>query len=126
MIPENLMYTKSHEWILVEGQTATMGITQFAQEQLGDLTFIELPEIGREFTAGEEIGSVESVKAAGEIYAPASGQVTEVNITLEASPELVNQDPYGQGWFIRFAITDLPSDLLSAQSYADHVTSEAH
>ena len=126
MIPENLQYTRSHEWILMDGDTATMGITHFAQEQLGDLTFIELPQVGQIIQAGEEIGSVESVKAAGEIYAPATGEVLEVNPELEATPELVNQDPYGRGWMLKFTVHSEPSDLLSADEYAEHVKSEAH
>ena len=92
MIPAELKYAKTHEWAKIEGDTATVGITHFAQEQLGDMTYVELPEVGDTFEAGEEMGSVESVKAASEIYAPVSGEVVAVNEALEDSPETVNKD----------------------------------
>ncbi|MFO7817969.1 MAG: glycine cleavage system protein GcvH [Desulfovibrionales bacterium] len=111
MIPEELKYTKSHEWIMVEGSQATMGITQFAQEQLGDITFIDLPEIGQQVTVGDEIGSVESVKAASEIYAPMNGEIVEVNENLEDEPEKINEDPYGAGWIAKIKFTELPSEM---------------
>ncbi len=126
MIPDNLMYSKSHEWAKIEGDEALIGITQFAQEQLGDLTFVELPAQGQGITAGEEMGTVESVKAASEIYAPITGEVIGVNNDLEDAPEKVNQDPYGQGWLIRIKITELPDNLLSPAQYEAHITEKAH
>ncbi|MCK9241598.1 glycine cleavage system protein GcvH [Desulfocurvus sp.] len=126
MIPKDLLYAKSHEWALVEGDVATVGITQFAQEQLGDLTYVELPEVGDTFEAGSEMGSVESVKAASEIYAPVSGEIIEVNAALADAPEIVNQDPYGEGWLVKFKIAADPEDLLSADEYEELVAQDAH
>lgn len=126
MIPEDLLYAKSHEWVLVEGEIATVGITQFAQEQLGDLTFIELPEVGDTFEAGAEMGSVESVKAASEIYAPVTGEVIEINEALEDAPEMVNEEPYGDGWLLKFKIKGEPQGLLDAEGYSEVVDSESH
>jgi len=126
MIPEDLLYAKSHEWCMVEGDIATVGITQFAQEQLGDLTFVELPEVGDTFEAGTEMGSVESVKAASEIYAPVTGEVVEINVELEDAPEKVNEEPYGSGWMIKFKIKGTPEGLLSAEEYAAVIDSESH
>lgn len=126
MIPEDLLYAKTHEWVLIEGDVATVGITQFAQEQLGDLTFVELPSVGDTFEAGAEMGSVESVKAASEIYAPVTGEVIEVNTELEDAPEKVNEEPYGAGWLLKFKIAGTPEGLLDAEAYAAVVESEAH
>ncbi|MDD4952075.1 MAG: glycine cleavage system protein GcvH [Desulfovibrionaceae bacterium] len=126
MYPNDLLYTKTHEWARVEGETATMGVTWFAQEQLGDLTFVELPEIGRSVTPGEEIGSVESVKAASEIYSPVAGEVIEVNQDLENAPELVNQDPYGRGWMVRIRLSARPEGLLEASAYAALTAGQDH
>ena len=124
MIPKDLLYTKTHEWAEIKDSEATMGITHFAQEQLGDLTYVELPEPGRTVTAGDEIGSVESVKAASELYAPVSGEVVAVNRELESAPEKVNQDPYGAGWMARIKLHDQPHDLLSAAEYERITTAE--
>lgn len=124
MIPEELKYTKSHEWVRVEIGTVTVGITHFAQEQLGDLTFVELPAVGDHFEAGQEMGTVESVKAASEIYAPVTGEVVEVNESLEDAPEKVNEEPYGNGWMVRFKIEEEPEGLLSAEEYGNIVTAE--
>ncbi|BBD08325.1 glycine cleavage system H protein [Desulfovibrio ferrophilus] len=126
MIPAELKYAKTHEWAKIEGDTAIVGISHFAQEQLGDMTYIELPEEGDTFEAGEEMGSVESVKAASEIYAPVSGEVIAVNEALEDAPEKVNQDPYGEGWLIKFKITGGADDLLDAAAYEKIVAEEAH
>jgi len=126
MIPEDLKYAKSHEWVMVEGDTATVGITQFAQEQLGDLTFVELPEVGDTFEAGSEMGSVESVKAASEIYAPVTGEVIEINEALEDAPEKVNEEPYGAGWLLKFKVKGDPEGLLDAEGYAAAIESDAH
>ncbi len=126
MIPENLLYTKSHEWVRIEGEEAVIGISHFAQEQLGDLTFVELPEEGQKIVAGEEMGTIESVKAASEIYAPVSGDVLAVNAALEDAPEKVNEDPYKEGWLIRVKISEIPEGLLSPAEYTAHIAEEAH
>lgn len=119
-IPAGLKYTKEHEWIRVEGKIGTVGITHFAQDQLGDVVFVELPPVGKQLKAGEQFGVVESVKTVSDLYAPASGTVVEVNAALESSPELVNQSPYGEGWMIKIEISD-PAELdslLDAAAYA--------
>ncbi|MDY0274096.1 MAG: glycine cleavage system protein GcvH [Desulfomicrobium sp.] len=118
MNPKELLYAESHEWVKIDGDQATMGITDFAQSELGDLTFVELPQVGDQAVAGEEIGSVESVKAASEIYAPVNGQVVAVNTELEDAPELINKEPYGAGWMVKIKITDAPQNLLNADGYA--------
>jgi glycine cleavage system H protein len=111
-------YTKSHEWLTVDGKTVTVGITDFAQSQLGDVVFLELPAPGRKLAAGESFGVVESVKAASDLYAPVAGRITAVNDKLTAHPELVNSDPYGEGWILKLELTgDLPSDLLDEAAY---------
>lgn len=129
MIPKELKYAKSHEWAKIDGDTATIGITHFAQEQLGDLTYVELPKVGATLTAGAEMGSVESVKAASELYSPVSGTVTEVNAALEGAPEAINQDPYTAGWMIKVKLSG-PADqlggLLDADAYAQVCADEAH
>ncbi|SIO26512.1 glycine cleavage system protein GcvH [Halodesulfovibrio marinisediminis] len=124
--PENLLYNKSHEWAKIEGEEATIGITSFAQEQLGDITFVELPEVGDTLEFGDELGSIESVKAASELYMPVSGEVIAVNEELEDAPEKVNEAPFEGGWLIKVKLTDEPKDLLSATEYAELVASEAH
>ena len=118
MIPKELSYTKTHEWAKVEGDVAIVGITHFAQEQLGDITFIELPQIGQKFNRGDEMGSIESVKAASEIYSPVSGEVIAVNEELENTPGKINQDPYKQGWIARFKLTSPAEGLLNSDEYA--------
>ena len=126
MIPANLLYTKSHEWTKIEGDTATVGITQFAQEQLGDLTFVDLPKAGDQVTAGAEMGSVESVKAASELYSPVTGEVLAVNEDLASAPEKINQDPYGAGWMIKVKLSAQPQGLLDAAAYEQVVAASAH
>ncbi|WP_456325233.1 glycine cleavage system protein GcvH [Desulfonauticus submarinus] len=126
MIPKNLSYTKSHEWAKIEEDTATIGITHFAQEQLGDITFIELPETGSTLNQGDEIGSIESVKAASEIYSPVSGEVVEVNTLLEEAPEKINEDPYGEGWICKIKLSSQPKGLLTADEYAKLLEEEEH
>lgn len=101
-----LKFTKDHEWIRVEGDTGTVGITDYAQQQLGDIVFIELPELGRRVDAGDEVAVVESVKAASEIYAPVGGEVVETNQPIADDPSLVNRDPEGEGWFLKLRIQD--------------------
>lgn len=123
MYPGDLKYTKTHEWVKVEGTNAKVGITGYAQEQLGDIVYVELPEIGRELSQGEAFGVVESVKAVSDCYSPVGGVVVAINQELEASPELVNQDPYGKGWLIAIQVSggeDLEG-LLDASAYEAHV-----
>ncbi|HEV2036535.1 MAG TPA: glycine cleavage system protein GcvH [Candidatus Dormibacteraeota bacterium] len=111
-------YTKSHEWLTVEGRSVTVGITDFAQAQLGDVVFLELPSPGRKLDLGESFGVVESVKAASDLYAPVAGRITAVNDKLKAHPELVNSDPYGDGWIVKLELSgELPSDLLDEAAY---------
>jgi glycine cleavage system H protein len=123
MNPENLFYTKEHEWLRVEGETGTVGITDHAERELGDVVYVELPKVGDKFTAGQTFGTVESVKAVSELFIPASGEVIEVNEELRAAPETINQDPYGKGWMIRVRV-DNKSDtahLMSAKQYDEYV-----
>jgi glycine cleavage system H protein len=122
-IPEDLQYTKSHEWVLIEGDTATIGITDHAQDELGDVVFVELPDEGATFDAGESFGTVESVKAVSDLYAPVGGEVVEVNSTLEDAPENINEDPYGEGWIVKLRTMDEP-DLLSPEEYEKVVEEE--
>jgi len=112
------LYTKSHEWLTVEGKSATVGITDFAQAQLGDVVFLELPNPGRKLEAGESFGVVESVKAASDLYAPVSGRVAAVNDKLAGKPELINSDPYGDGWILKLDLSgELPMDLMDEDAY---------
>ena len=115
----NCRYTKSHEWIRVEGDEGVMGITDYAQSELSDIVYVELPEPGDSFEQGEVYGTVESVKAASDCYLPVGGKVLASNEALEDAPELVNNDPYGEGWFVRIAIADAaePDDLMDAEAY---------
>jgi glycine cleavage system H protein len=118
-VPADLKYTKTHEWIRLEGDLATMGITDFAQSELGDIVFVELPAVGRVVSTDDSIGSVESVKTVSDIYAPLTGIVAEVNPALGSQTELVNSDPFGQGWMIKFRVNN-PSaidHLMDAKSY---------
>lgn len=128
MIPEDSYYAKSHEYVHVEGEVGTIGITDFAQKELGDVVFVELPAVGTTLEAGDELGSIESVKAVSELFAPVSGEVVEVNEALTDKPELVNTDPYGDGWMIRMRLTnaDEVDDLLmTADDYEDYIKKEA-
>ena len=127
MIPKDLLYSETHEWALIDGEEALVGITDFAQEQLGDLTYVELPEVGDVVEAGQEMGSVESVKAASELVSPVTGEVIDVNPDLESAPERINEDPYGEGWMIKVRIKgEAPDDLLSADDYERLLASEGH
>jgi glycine cleavage system H protein len=123
-VPGDLQYTKSHEWVRREEGTATVGITDHAQDELGDVVFVELPEKGTSFSAGDSFGTVESVKAVSDLYAPVGGEVVEVNETLNDSPELINEEPYGGGWMIRLRISE-DGDLLSAEEYEKLVEEES-
>ena len=125
--PEDLSYTKDHEWVRVKDNLATVGITDHAQHQLGDVVYVELPKVGDRFEASEPFGSVESVKAVSEVYMPLAGSVVEVNESLNDSPEQVNEDPYGEGWMIRIKM-DNPSQvdaLLTAIEYEDYIKEES-
>lgn len=117
MIPSDLLYMASHEWARVTDQEALVGITDFAQCQLGDITFIELPSVGDTVVKGGEMGSIESVKAASELNSPVSGTVIEVNAELDGAPEKINQDPYGAGWMIRVRLSEPPQGLLTPEEY---------
>jgi glycine cleavage system H protein len=115
-VPEELQYTRSHEWVRTEDDTATIGITDYAQEELGDIVYVELPEQGDTFDAGDSFGSIESVKAVSDLYTPVGGEVVEVNEALNDSPEKINEDPYGDGWLVKLRVSD-EGDLLSASDY---------
>ena len=122
-IPEDLIYTKSHEWVCIENNTATIGITDHAQSELTDIVYVELPEVGRTLSRGEQCAVVESVKTASDIYAPVAGEVLEINPDLESSPEHVNEDPYEKGWFFKIKLDgglDAPA-VLNSSSYATEI-----
>ena len=117
--PDDLKYTKEHEWLAVNGNVGTVGITHYAQSELGDIVYVELPAAGSPVVAGEEFGTVESVKAVSEIFAPISGEVLEVNAALAKSPETINKDPYGDGWLMKIKLAD-PKELASLMTAADY------
>ena len=121
MDPKTLRYTEEHEWVALEGDVAVVGISDHAQEALGDITYIELPPVGKALDAGDELGVVESVKAASDIYAPVAGTVAEVNEALEDEPELVNEEPYGKGWLCRLSGVDAAAvaELMSLEQYEE-------
>lgn len=123
-LPEDLQYTKSHEWVRREGDVATVGITEHAQDELGDVVFVDLPEQGATFSAGESFGSVESVKAVSDLYTPVGGEVVEINSALEDGPEKVNEDPYGGGWIVKIQVSE-EGELLSAADYQKVVEEES-
>jgi glycine cleavage system H protein len=114
--PTNLQYTKEHEWILVDGEIATVGITKYAADALGEIVYVDLPKVGSNTTYMKICGEIESTKSVGELYAPMDGEIVEVNESLPNSPETINQDPFGEGWLIKIRYTQLP-DLLSASEY---------
>lgn len=124
--PDNLQYTKDHEWIRLSGDEAYVGISDFAQEALGDVVYVELPKVGDRFEAGDPFGSVESVKSVNELFIPVSGEVLEINESLADTPEAVNNDPYGDGWMIKIKVLDKSEidSLLSASEYEDFVKSQ--
>ena len=121
--PTDLRYTRDHEWVRVDGAEATVGITQYAADQLGDIVFVELPDAGRDLEVAKAFGVVESVKAVSDLFAPVSGAVTSTNPALASEPELVNSDPYGDGWMIKISVTDPAEldDLLDGDAYDDLV-----
>ncbi len=127
MYPEDRRYTKEHEWVRLEGDRGTVGITDYAQEQLGDVVFLELPEVGRRLAPGEVFGTVESVKAVSELYAPVAGEVVEVNSALTQKPEVVNSDPHGAAWMMKVKLADpaAVAGLMDARAYQAYVKSEA-
>lgn len=126
--PENLQYTKEHEWLQVSGSVATVGITHYAQGELGDIVYVELPQVGAAIVAGEPFGTVESVKAVSEIYAPVSGEVSEINGALEAAPDAVNREPYGEGWLIKIKLAGPVEQegIMSAADYRKYLEDEAN
>lgn len=128
MVPEELQYTKEHEWVKVEGGRGRIGITHFAQSQLGDVVFAELPQVGRTLRQMEAFGVVESVKAVSDLYCPLTGEVVEANSSLESNPEQINIDPYGQGWIIVVNMADPKEleNLMTAEEYRAFLAAEAH
>jgi glycine cleavage system H protein len=128
MTPEDSRYAKSHEYVHLDGDVGTIGITDYAQKELGDVVFVELPQPGMQIEADNEMGSIESVKAVSELFAPVSGEVVEVNELLRDKPELVNTDPYGDGWMIKVRIADQSEydDLMDAAEYEEYIQTESH
>lgn len=127
MYPPELQYTKDHEWVRVDGNTASIGITDHAQKELGDIVFVELPAVGTHVAAKESLGTVESVKAVADVFSPVSGEVVAVNPKIQRSPELVNTDPHGEGWLVRLRLKDRSETdpLMSAEDYEAYVASGA-
>src|SRR5258706_4186888 len=121
--PDGLKYSKEHEWVLVEDKVAIIGITEFAQHELGDIVYVELPEIGEKVVKDDPFGAVESVKAVSDVFAPVGGAVVEINDTLPENPETINDDPYGDGWMIKVEMTDMDDlkDLMNAEEYAEYI-----
>lgn len=124
--PDDLQYAKTHEWIRIEGGEATIGITDYAQDALGDVVYVELPEVGNEYEAGSNFGAIESVKAASDIYLPVAGTITAVNDAVVNTPELLNSDPYGEGWLVKIAVAEGVGALMSADAYAKFVDEIKH
>ncbi len=116
-VPENLRYTEDHEWVRIEGEEAYIGITDFAQGELGDIVYVEIETEGESLESGAVFGTVEAVKTVSDLFMPVSGEVLEINPKLESEPELVNSDPYGEGWMVKVRVTDLGDKLLSAEDY---------
>ncbi len=126
MYPDNFRYTKEHEWVLVEGDSATIGITDHAQQELGDIVYVDLPKVAARIEQGKSLGSVESVKAVSDVYAPLSGEVTEINQVLADAPETLNSDPHGAGWLVKIRLSDPgeTKDLMSSADYEAHIGAE--
>ena len=124
--PADILYSTSHEWARIEGDEAVIGITNFAQESLGDITYVELPPVGDQLAEDKEFGSVESVKAASDLISPVAGEVVAVNEALENTPELCNSDPFGEGWIVRVKLAHKPAGLLDAAGYEAHCAIEKH
>ena len=123
MNPEDRLYTKEHEWVKVKGNTATVGITDYAQKEMTDIVYVELPQKGVQIEQGEALCTLESVKNAEDVYSPVSGKVTAVNTELEDKPELINEDPYGKGWIVKLEIDEEPKGLMSAKEYEEYLKS---
>lgn len=122
MIPEDLHYSREHEWVRLDGDIATVGVTAYAQDQLGDIVFVELPAEGEAVGAGSVIGELESTKSVSDVFSPVDGEVVERNDALEAAPEIINSDPYGEGWLLRIRVAgDATAGLLDASGYAAHI-----
>ena len=121
--PNDIKYTKEHEWVSLDGETATIGITDYAQSQLGDIVFVEFPDINSEINQNETFGVIEAVKTVSDLFAPVSGEIIEVNSSLEDSPNFINSDPYGSGWIIKVKINDLNeyNGLMSSDVYEEHI-----
>jgi glycine cleavage system H protein len=124
--PADRLYTKTHEWVQIKGGEATVGITQYAQEQLGDVVFVELPAAGKQVVKGGVLGNIESVKAVSEVFSPVGGVVIAANGELDGHPELVNQDPYGKGWLVRLKAAGAPEGLMDAAAYEKFIAEESH
>jgi glycine cleavage system H protein len=126
MTPEDLLFSKEHEWLRIVDSIGTIGISDHAQKELGEIVYVEMPKVGTKFDNGETFGNVESVKAVSELFMPASGEVVEINEELGAAPEKINEDPYGEGWMIRvrLANTEDTADLMSAEEYDDYIKEE--
>ncbi|MEO0077653.1 MAG: glycine cleavage system protein GcvH [candidate division WOR-3 bacterium] len=127
-IPDNLKYTKTHEWVKIEGDVAVTGITDFAQQELSDIVFVDITALGRDVRAGDAVGTIEAVKAVADLYAPVSGKIVETNTVISSAPDTVNKDPYGAGWLarIRFTRPDELAELLDASAYSELVRKSAH
>ena len=127
MTPEDSRYARSHEYIHVEGNIGTIGITDYAQKELGDVVFVELPQVGSQLEMGDELGSIESVKAVSELFSPVTGEVVEINEALADKPDLINSDPYGDGWMVRVKLStpDEVEELMTSDDYEDYVKKEA-
>lgn len=121
--PQELLYTEDHEWVRIEGDIATIGVTDFAQSELGDIVYVEVDTVGETLSAGELFGTVEAVKTVSDLFMPIAGEITELNEKLENDPELVNSDPYGDGWMIKVKISGDTAGLLSAEEYSEKVGS---
>ncbi len=123
LLPENVHYTNDHEWVRVENGTAIIGVTDYAQGELGDVVFVELPEIGRKFSKTETIGTIEAVKTVADLFAPVSGEVIETNTELGDNPDLVNSDPYGRGWMVKIKFSDTGelTGLMNSEEYKQHI-----
>ncbi len=127
MYPKDYRYTKEHEWIKADGATGTIGITDYAQHELGDVVFVELPKVGTQLKAGQSLGTIESVKAVSEIFTPVSGEVTETNPALVDAPEKINSDPHGSAWLIKIRLADPkePASLMDATAYEAYIAGKA-
>ncbi|APF18881.1 glycine cleavage system protein GcvH [Caldithrix abyssi] len=123
-VPENLKYTEDHEWAKIEGDVAIVGITDYAQGELGDVVFVELPEVGATVSKGDTFGTIEAVKAVADLFAPLSGEIIEVNEKLGAEPETINKDPYGEGWMVKIKLSDPGevNDLMDAETYKEKIS----